>query len=137
MLHVDSHLLLEKITTLWQEVDRRFSAFAQAIRANSEKVEPMTRDISRDYVSYSIVEVLLRGDSEIPHHAAVFTHKMIVLIHCCIISMKSLSEIEFLDFSLSCEDVEVSIHCAKRNAGHLRTDLFIHPFRSWMSNGLF
>jgi hypothetical protein len=137
MLREDLHSLLENLTTFWQEVDRRYSAFAKAIRANSKKVEAMTRDFTWDNVSHPIVEVRLRGNSEIPHNAAVFAHKMIVLIHCRIITMKPLSKIEFLDFSLSCEDVEVSIDCAQRNAGYLRTDLLIYPLGRRMGNRLF
>jgi hypothetical protein len=127
---------LEKRTTYWQEIDRRFSAFAQAIRANPEKVEAMIRNFARNNISYPIVEVLLRRDLKVSHYAASFAHKMIVLIYCCIITMETLSKIEFLYLSLSSKDVEVSIDGAKRNAGHLRTHLLMHPFCRWMSDGI-
>ena len=128
---------LEKRTTYWQEIDRRFSAFAQAIRANPEKVEAMTRNIPGNNITHAVVEVLLRRYFQVPHNAAVFAHKMIMLVHCCVIAMEPLSKIEFLNLSLSCEDVEVSIDCTKRDVGYLRTDLLIHTLRRWMSYGLF
>ena len=128
---------MEKLTTLWQEIDRRFSAFTQAIRTNPEKVEAMARNVAWNNITYSIVEVILRSNLKVPHNAAVFAHKMIMLVHCCVIAMEPLSKIEFLNLSLSCEDVEVSIDCTKRDVGYLRTDLLIHTLRRWMSYGLF
>jgi hypothetical protein len=119
MLYKGLRALLEKETTLWQEVDRMFSAFAQAIRADPEKVEAMARNIARNNISHSIVEVLLRGKIEIPDDAATFTHKMTMLIYCCVVTMKPLSKIEFLNFSLSRKDMEVSIDCPERNPGYL------------------
>lgn len=130
-------LLREMHTTLWQDIDSRLSAFAQAIRANPEKVEAMTRNIPGNNITHAVVEVLLRRYFQVPHNAAVFAHKMIVLIHCRVVTMKPFSKIEFLNLSLSCEDVEVSIDCAKRNARYLRSDLLIHPLCRWMGNGLF
>jgi hypothetical protein len=91
----------------------RFSAFAQTSSTYPEKVEAMPRDLARNKITYSIMEVLLRWNVKVHHDTAVFTHKMIVLIHCCIVAMKPFSKIEFLNFTLSCEDVEVSIDGAK------------------------
>jgi hypothetical protein len=95
----------------------------------------MVRDFTRDNVTYPIMKVFLRRDFKVPHYAASFAYKMIVLIYCCIVAMKPLSKIEFLDLSLSGEDVEVSIDCAKRNARYLRTHLLMDPFCRWMSDG--
>jgi hypothetical protein len=72
----------------------------------------MACNIARNNITHSVVEVLLRRDLEVLHNAAAFAHKMVVLIHCCVIAMKTLSKVELLDFSLSCEDVEVSINRA-------------------------
>jgi hypothetical protein len=128
---------LGKQTTYWQEVDRRFSAFAQAICANPEKVEAVIRDFARNNIANPIMEVLLWRYLKVSYYAASFAHKMIVLIYCCIVTMKPLSKIEFLNLSLSSEDVEVSIHCAKRDAGYLRTYLLMHPFCRRMSDRFF
>ncbi len=137
MPHEGLHLLLKKLSTLWQEIDRGLSAFAQAIHADPEKIEAMACNIARDNITHSVVEVLLKWNFEVPHDAAVLAHKMIVLIHCCVVTMKPLSKVEFLDLSLSCEDVEVSIDCAKRDAGNLRANLLIDPLRRRMSNSFF
>jgi hypothetical protein len=111
--------MLEMHTTHWQEIDRGLSAFTQAIRTNPKKIEAMACNIARDNITYSVVEILLKRNFEVPHNAAALAHKMIVLIHCSIVAMKPLSEVEFPNLSLSCEDVEVSIDCAKRDAGNL------------------
>ena len=129
--------LLEKQTTSCQEVDRRFSAFAQAICANPEEIEAMASNFARNNITYPIMEVLLRRDLKVTYDAATFAHKMIVLIYRCIVTMKPLSKIEFLDLSLSSKDVEVSIHCAKRDSGYLRTHLLMHPFCRRMSDRFF
>ena len=81
MLHESLLSPMEKLTTLWQEIDRRFSALAQAARANPEKVEAMARNVAWNSITYPIVEVILRRNLKVPHHAAVFAHKMIVLVH--------------------------------------------------------
>ena len=127
---------LEKRTTYWQEIDRRFSAFAQAIRANPEKVEAMIGDFARNHVTNPIMEVLLRRDLKISHYTASFANKMIMLVYRRVVTMKSLTKIEFLYLSLGGEDVEVSINCAKRYSGYLRTHLLMHPFCRWMCDGL-
>ena len=131
------YLLLKKLTTIWQEIDRGLSAFAQAIQADPEKIEAVACNIARDNITHSVVQVLLKWNFEIPHNAAALAHEMIVMIHCCVVTMKPLSKVEFLDLSLSCEDVEVSIDCAERDARNLRANLLIDPLCRRMSNGFF
>jgi hypothetical protein len=96
----------------------------------------MARNVARNKITHSIMKVLLRRNLKVSYNAAAFAHKMIVLAYCCVITMEPLTKIEFLNFSLSSEDVEVSIDRTKRDAGYQRTYLLIHPLRSWMSNGL-
>jgi len=95
----------------------------------------MTCNVPRDNIAHPVVQVLLQRNFEVPHNTAVLAHKMIVLIYRSVIAVKPLSEVEFPDLSLSCEYVEVSIDCAKRDSGNLRTNLLIDPLRRRMRNG--
>ena len=97
----------------------------------------MARDVAWNNITHPIVEIQQGGNAEVPYNAAMFTDKVVVLVHCCIVAMKPFSKIEFLDFSLSCEDVEISIDRAKGDPGYLCSYLLVYPFGSRMTRRLF
>jgi hypothetical protein len=81
--------------------------------ADPIKIQAMGRYDSRHHISHSIVEVISRRNCEVPHNATPVTNKMVVLFYGRVVPVKSFTEIEFANFPLRCEDVEVTIDCAQ------------------------
>lgn len=108
------------------------SNLAEAIITDPIEIEAMGRDRSRHNIAHTFVEVILRRNWEVPHNATLFANKMVVLFYGRVVSVKSLTEIEFANFSLRCKDVEVSVNCAERHPRNLLTNLFVNPLSSRM-----
>jgi hypothetical protein len=105
----------------------RISDLAEAIIADPIEIQAMRRDSSRHDIAHTFMEVILRRNWEVPHNATLFTNKMVVLFYGRVVSVKSLTEIEFANFPLRCKDVEVSVNCAERHPRYLFTNLFVNP----------
>jgi hypothetical protein len=88
----------------------------------------MRMNLSLDDIAHPIVDIVLRRDGKILHRAAELANEVIMLLHGPIISMDSFTEIELADFPLRCEDVKITVNCAKGYSGNLLSDLFVHPF---------
>jgi hypothetical protein len=89
----------------------------------------MRLDLSRNNVTYSIVDIVLGRNGEVTHSATALANKMVMLVHCRVIAADSLSEIEFAYLALRCEDVKVTVDGAERDTWNQLTNMLVHPFR--------
>jgi hypothetical protein len=110
----------------------RISDLAEAIIADPIEIQAMRRDSPLHDIAHTFMEVILRRNWEVPHNATLSTNKMVVLFYGRVVSVKSLTEIEFANFPLRCKDVEVSVNCAERHPRYLLTNPFVNPFRGRM-----
>jgi len=62
------------------------------------------------FLPYTLVQIILRWDSKIPHDAAPFANKMIMLIDGRIVPTNSFTKIELADLSLLLEDMQIAVH---------------------------
>jgi len=89
----------------------------------------MRFDFARNDIPDAIMDIVLRGNGEIPHRAATIADEVIVLVHRGIIPMDPLAEIQFANLALRCEDVKVTVNGTERDTWNVFTNLLVHPFR--------
>lgn len=103
------------------------SVFQETFLARTEEIQTMGLDGARNGMFYALVQVFLRGNVEVPDLTALKTDEMIVLINEGIITSERFPKIQFTDFSLLFEDVQITIDRPERDFRHMFLDTLENP----------